>query len=48
MEANSTRLVPDWLDADKDKLTGRIVALPTREHIDYQVEEHLIVEYYSK
>ena len=48
VEANSTRLVPDWLDADKDKLTGRIVALPTREHIDYQVEEHLIVEYYSK
>lgn len=48
VEANSTRIVPDWLDADKDKLTGRIVALPTREHIDYQVEEHLIVEYYSK
>lgn len=48
VEANSTRLVPDWLSVDKDKLTATIVSLPTREHIDYQVEEHLIVEYYSK
>ena len=48
VEANSTRIVPDWLDADKNTLSGRVVALPTREHIDYEVEEHMIVELYSK
>ena len=48
VEANSTRLIPDWLDMDKNTLTGKIVSLPGREHIDYEVEEHLIVELYSK
>ena len=48
VEANSTRIVPDWLDADKNTLSGRVVDLPTREHIDYEVEEHMIVELYSK
>lgn len=48
VEANSTRIVPDWLDADRNTLSGRVVALPTREHIDYEVEEHMIVELYSK
>ena len=48
VEANSTRMVPDWLDMDKNTLTGKVVALPGREHIDYEVEEHLIVELYSK
>lgn len=48
VEANSTRTIPDWLDMDKNTLTGKVVALPGREHIDYEVEEHLIVELYSK
>ena len=47
-EFNSSRIVPDWLDMDKNTLTGKVVALPNREHIDYEVEEHLIVELYSK
>ncbi len=48
VETNASRLVPDWLDMDKNTLTGKIVSLPGREHIDYEVEEHLIVELYSK
>ena len=47
-EVNASRIVPDWLDMDKNTLTGKVVALPNREHIDYEVEEHLIVELYSK
>lgn len=47
-EANASRIVPKWLDMDKNTLTGKVVALPTREDIDYEVEEHLIVELYSK
>ncbi len=48
VETNASRLIPDWLDMDKNTLTGKIVSLPGREHIDYEVEEHLIVELYSK
>ncbi len=48
VEANSSRNVPTWLDMDKNTLTGKVVSLAEREHIDYEVEEHLIVELYSK
>lgn len=47
-EANASRAVPKWLDMDKNTQTGKVIALPTREDIDYEVEEHLIVELYSK
>ncbi len=48
VEANSSRVVPAWLDMDKNTLTGKVITLAEREHIDYDVEEHLIVELYSK
>lgn len=47
-EANASRAVPKWLDMDKNTSQGKVIALPTREDIDYEVEEHLIVELYSK
>lgn len=39
---------PEWLDLDKNNLTGRVVALPNREQIDVPIEDHLIVELYSR
>ena len=48
VEANSARPVPKWLDTDRTAFQGTVVSLPTREEIDLQVEEHLIVELYSK
>ena len=48
VEANSTRAIPKWLDMDKNTLTGKVIALAAREDIDFEVEEHLIVELYSK
>ena len=48
VERNSHRLVPKWIDMNKDTLEGKIIALADREDIDFPVEEHLIVEYYSK
>ena len=42
------RAVPEWLDFDGENLKGKIVNLPKREDIDLPVEEHLIVELYSK
>lgn len=48
VENNAYHVVPKWLDFDKDNLVGKVVAAPTREDIDLPVEEHLIVELYSK
>ena len=48
VEANASRPVPQWLDLNAEALTGKVIALPTREQIMVPVEEHLIVELYSK
>ncbi len=48
MEANAANPIPKWLDVDRNTQTGRIINLPEREDIDLPVEEHLIVELYSK
>ena len=48
VEANEKRVIPKWLSMDKNKLEGRVLQLSDREDIDYDVEEHLIVELYSK
>ncbi len=39
---------PRWISIDLEKLEGRILAAPTREDIDLPIEEHYIVEFYSK
>ncbi len=40
--------LPKWLEFDLEKLEGKVIALPTREDIDSQIAEHMIVELYSK
>ena len=39
---------PAWLERDKEAFKGKVLRLPLREDIDFPVEEHLIVELYSK
>ena len=39
---------PKWLDRGKNTLQGKVVAIPTKEDIDFEIAEHLIVELYSK
>ena len=48
LEANASRPVPAWLDLNAEALSAKVVALPEREQIGVPVEEHLIVEFYSK
>jgi small subunit ribosomal protein S4 len=48
IEANAYRPVPKWLDIDRGILQATVLSLPNREDIDLNVEEHLIVELYSK
>jgi small subunit ribosomal protein S4 len=42
------RNAPQWLDQDKDNLAGKVTALPTREDIDLEINEQLIIELYSR
>lgn len=48
LEANSARPVPKWLDVDAANAQAKVAELPTREEIDLEVDETLIVELYSK
>ena len=48
LEVTAGRMVPAWLDVDKENLRGTVKELPTREEIDVPVNEMLIVELYSK
>lgn len=47
-EANDSRPVPQWLEVNRENLTGKVINLPERDQIEAPVEEHLIVELYSK
>ena len=48
LEANASRPALNWLSVDKNKGVATVVNLPERSEVDLQVEEHLIVELYSK
>ncbi|MBQ3200714.1 MAG: 30S ribosomal protein S4 [Clostridia bacterium] len=47
-EQGASKPVPKWLELDADNLTGKIAAMPQRDDIDLTIEEHLIVEFYSR
>ena len=48
IEVNGSRPVPEWLEKNNDKQEVKVIRLAAREDIDLPVEEHLIVELYSK
>ena len=41
-------VMPKWLEFNTETLTGKVLALPTREDIDLSIKEHLIIELYSR
>lgn len=47
-EANGSRPVPMWLEADKTNYSAKVARMPARDEIDLAVDEQLIVELYSK
>ena len=47
-EADAFVAAPKWLDRDKNTLTGKVIATPTKADIDFDIAVHLIVELYSK
>ena len=48
LEQNAQTPVPTWLELDRNTLQGKVVALSSRDDIDYDINETLIVELYSK
>ena len=48
VELTNGRVVPLWLEANKEDFSAKVVRMPVKEDLDYEVEEHLIVELYSK
>ena len=48
VERGHGRMVPEWIEVQRDQYKGRILRLPERQDVDVPVEEHLIVELYSR
>ena len=48
LEAGAVRPIPEWLKLEAEKMSGKVIRLANRDEIDLPVEEHLIVELYSK
>lgn len=48
LERAAEKTVPPWLELDPEKHGGHVIGIPTREQIDVPVQEHLIVELYSR
>jgi len=47
-QADETRTPPVWVESDMNNLSGRVIRLPERAEIDGNLNEQLIVEYYSR
>ena len=47
-EVAGSRLTPMWLEVDKDKKEAKVTRRFQREDLDFEIEEHLIIELYSK
>ena len=48
IEGMQTKTAPKWLEVNKENASAKVIALPSREDIDFPFEEQLIVELYSK
>ena len=48
IELSSGRAMAPWVEVDGKNMSGKVVRLASREDIDFEVAEHLIVELYSK
>jgi small subunit ribosomal protein S4 len=48
LDAAKGRQVPSWLSFNEEEKSGKVLALPERDEMEMGVEEHLIVEFYSR
>ncbi len=48
IETAGERTVPEWLEYDAERAVGRVVSLPSRDHVDIPIEDALVIELYSR
>lgn len=48
IEINKSRAIPSWIEYNKDEFSGKILRMPVKDDLDYEVTESLVVELYSK
>jgi small subunit ribosomal protein S4 len=48
LEASRLRVIPSWLSFNEEEKSGKVLSLPERHEMETGVEEHLIVEFYSR
>ena len=48
VESNMRKTVPGWLEVDREKMEAHVLTFPSREEVGIPIEEHLIVELYSR
>jgi len=48
MESSTARVVPDWVEVDRENLRARLLRIPTREEINPIANEQAVVEFYSR
>ncbi len=47
-EEGPSQVIPKWVELNQEELSGKVLALPTSEDLDYDLQTNLIVEFYSK
>ncbi len=48
LEVTGSKVIPKWIEFNEESLTGKVITMPEREDVDLPVQEHLIIELYSK
>jgi small subunit ribosomal protein S4 len=48
LESSTARVVPDWVEVDRESLRARLLRIPTREEINPIANEQAVVEFYSR
>jgi len=48
IESSKRREIPSWIEASHGDFKARVKELPTRDHVTFPIEEHMVVEYYSR
>lgn len=48
VKSNKNKTVPGWIEVDWDKMQAKILSFPTRKDVTLPIEEHMVVELYSK
>ena len=47
-EVAASRMIPEWLEVNSERMEAKVLSIPMREQIDVPVNEQLVVEFYAR